>query len=511
MKRKIRLSCAILSLLLLLCACGSQNTQPDSDQDVSNNTVGTGTSLYESAIIILDEFDDPSVNDFKEAYALLMDLPDGKDDFIDQLHIVNSIFERNDVEFQYGGWYLQPYLSDDSITQDGMTEYRDKQVYYDIKEFLEACIYPLVFEKYGYDAWSIHGINVSSVTAAIKTDPDYSCSGIEESFSTCSEKWTYNDAPSNTNYQYKITYHKNGLIQHLIIPIVRHEQPMDESVFESFLDFEPSEQKKIAENRFATLLSQMDSGLIGYDVLCQIYSEEEIGVICNYLKSVLPAIWESSMNTEEEVRYFGTSIWFKYKGNTIIASFGLNSLQLQISGRNYVNQLSHKWDTIYCGLGYPVDADISQYQDNIEYDLSANTEIYDYEFDLDAHESDYMGEFSVSGNQNGSDDTSSEIFVLSMSDTITVEGFIEENSDAFPLYRFKLVEPIHIILKEFDEEFIYEYLYFYDDEELNGGVDYASLVDSRCSVTASVENYRGGGNLFLLNPIISIGDQNQDN
>jgi len=510
MRKRMICGCLATLLLVMLSACGSQPNAPsepaDIQQDEPITQVDKSNALYGKAMEILDEFDDPCIEDFKEAYFMLMSMPSDKDDFIDQIYKVNQIFERNNVKFQYGGWYTQPYLSDESITQDGIDGYKNEQVFYDIRAFLETCIYPLIFEKYGTDAWCINGIIASGVISAIEADIEYSHGDTTESSFTCTEEWLYNGAPTNMNYQFKVTYHKNGLVQHINIPIVRSNQPMDDAVLGSYFDFEPSEQKKIAENRFTSLLEQMDVGMVGYDVLHQIYSDEEIGVICSFLKSLPSVIWERNIYTEAEAEaasYTGATIQFRYKGNSIIASFGLNSIELQISGGNYVNQLSHKWNTVYCGFGYSNDADISLYQDNIDYNLSANTELSESVFDLDAHEQEYIGEYPLNGNSEGNETTSPETFILSMSDTVTVEGALEKNTDAFPMYRFKLDAPIHIVLKEYEEEFTCEYLYFYDDAELNGGFDYSALIGRKCSVTASVENYRGGGNIFFLFPEIT--------
>ncbi len=100
----------------------------------------------------------------------------------------------------------------------------------------------------------------------------------------------------------------------------------------------------------------------------------------------------------------------------------------------------------------------------------------------------------------------SDKFVVSSIDTITVEGVIEKSTDMFPQYRLKLNKPVYIVLKEYAEAFECEYLYFYDKSDLNGGYDYADLVGKSCRITACVENYRGGGRLFLLWPEVMLNN-----
>lgn len=100
-------------------------------------------------------------------------------------------------------------------------------------------------------------------------------------------------------------------------------------------------------------------------------------------------------------------------------------------------------------------------------------------------------------------------FEITTSETITTYGVIERNNAAFPDYRLRLSAEHTIILDDpyvGKEVFECEYLYFYNDAELNGGYPFEDLVGKNCEVTASLEHYRGGGSLFLLDPLISIID-----
>ncbi len=513
MKRKISLGCVILSLLLFLCACGSQNTQSDSNPDVSNNTIGEVTSLYENAITILDEFDDPRVDDFREAYALLMNLPSDKDDFITQLDEVNRIFEKYNVDFKYGSWYLQPYLSDESMTKDGISEYKDKNAYWDAENLMQAIVYPVLFDKYGSDAQHIEGLTATNVISAIESTCDYALDETSESYNGCTETWKYIGIPK---CNYEIRYHENGLVESVNIPIIRSDAPLDDAGFTDFFAYDLAEQRQFAGNRFSNMMEQLNSIFTGYEVLSQIYSDEEINIIFNYIKSLtIDDIWERNMWTygvenDEPLNYAGATVAFDYKGNNVSVHYGLNSVYLRVIGGDYVNQLSSAWYTLYCGLALPAGKDdvIESYRNYIDNNVASNDIINEWSFDLDSNASKYtapiVGDGVGESENNTASSTTIEKIVLSMTENITIDGTVEKNTNAFPQYCLKLDVPIIIVFTEYgeDTDFKCEYLYFYDDAELNGGYDFASLIDHHCTVTAMLEDYRGGNDLYFLNPTI---------
>lgn len=102
-------------------------------------------------------------------------------------------------------------------------------------------------------------------------------------------------------------------------------------------------------------------------------------------------------------------------------------------------------------------------------------------------------------------------FSLRESETITVRGVLQRNAP-FPAYRLKLDRPVEITLSSsssaYDEaiveEFSCEYLYFYDEDMVAYDFDVEQLVGCRCVITARLENYRGGGNLYFLYPLLSV-------
>lgn len=102
-------------------------------------------------------------------------------------------------------------------------------------------------------------------------------------------------------------------------------------------------------------------------------------------------------------------------------------------------------------------------------------------------------------------------FSLSDSETITVCGVVQRNAP-FPSYRLKLDHPVEITLSTsssaYDEviveEFSCEYLYFYNEDMVEYDFDTEQMLGCRCVITARLENYRGGGNLYFLYPVVSM-------
>lgn len=102
-------------------------------------------------------------------------------------------------------------------------------------------------------------------------------------------------------------------------------------------------------------------------------------------------------------------------------------------------------------------------------------------------------------------------FSLRESETITVRGVLQRNAP-FPAYRLKLDHPVEITLSTsssaYDEviveEFSCEYLYFYNEDMVEYDFDTEQMLGCRCVITARLENYRGGGNLYFLYPVVSM-------
>lgn len=502
--KKIYILILVVMLGILLCWCGAQPSDSSGAALGNSETQYNSDELYDKAMTILDELNDPRVDDFRAAYDLLMNLSDKKNKFIDQLDEVNHIFEKYDVKFR-GSVYLNPYKS---ISQEDIDEYRNNGAYFDANSLLDAIVYPVLFDEYGDDAQHIEGLDAFNVIAAIESTGVYTLEDKDENYDGCTERWRYVGIPG---YYYKIKYQNNALVESVEIPIVKSDVPMDDDAFTDFFDCDLAEQKQFAGERFASMIEQFNTISTGYEVLSQIYTDEEINVICNYIKSLtIDDIWEQNMLTYSENgestepnTYAVAEVSFVYKGNAVVINCGLNYIELRILGSDYVNQFSGRWYTLYCGLVLPEGEDgvIASYQDYIDFNINANDVIYGWEYDLDSN----VDKYSDMQKKNDVAETLDKI-VLSMTESITVEGVIEQNTDVFPQYRLKLNDPIIIAFKEYGEdcEFACGYLYFYDEADFNGGYDFASLVGHSCVVTAVLQDYRGGSRLYFIEPVIEF-------
>ena len=149
------------------------------------------------------------------------------------------------------------------------------------------------------------------------------------------------------------------------------------------------------------------------------------------------------------------------------------------------------------------------YSDYINNNMAYNSIIQDYSFDLDANAGSYLETPDINNDQseNSEDIQDSDVqqsipVEMSMSDEVTVYGVIEKNDTEFPTYRLRLSPKLTFIFDEYIGEKVFEceYLYFYDDAELNNYFPIHDFVGYSCEVTAQLEDYRGGNELFILKP-----------
>lgn len=499
----------ILSTLLLLSLCSCSNNEVEEiDNSDSNNS-----ELYSKAMSILNEFeDDQRIKDFCTAYDLLMSLPSNEDKFISQLGEVNTIFEKYGVELQSGDYYLLPKHTI-GINQEGINDYRSNGAYYDAIDLMTATVYPVLFEKYGAEAQCIKGITATNVISAIKSTNDYALDKKNENYEGCKEEWKYVGTPKT---KYEVKYHSNGLVENITIPIVRSDSPLSDDEYLAFFDKDTETQKQIAGSRFVSMSNQFSTIFTGYEVLSQIFTDEEISVISNYIHSLtVEDIWERNLYsiTEEPADYFGSIVMFDYKGNSIGIHYNLNDISLSITGKNYVNPLTHRWYTIYCGLGFPEgegkEKTLNINSDYINNNVAYNSIIQDYSFNLDANAESYLETPDINNDQTENSENISDSDVqqsipveMSMLDEVTVYGVIEQNDTEFPTYRLRLSPKLTFIFDEYIGEKVFEceYLYFYDDAELNNYFPIHDFIGYSCEVTAQLEDYRGGDDLFILKP-----------
>lgn len=501
MKRILSLA---ICVLLMFSIIGCSNNQTNESDD----------NLYNNAINVLDEFKDKKeVQDFLEAYKLLTTLPDNEKQFIEQLHEANAIYAKYDMELDKGDYYLGK-SGTFAISEESIKEYKSKAAYHDAYDLLEKLIYPILFERYGSDAHRIEELKSTSVINAIESTNLFSFKEENERFDTTKKEYQFNgDAKVN----YEVTYHPNGLVESVTVPIAISGNPFSDNDYTSFFEYDLEQQKAFAGNRFIEMQSSFDSFACGSEVLSLIYDADELKIIANYIHSLSKDdIWERNiLESDNTTTYMSAMVYFSFRDTNVCINYGLNSIKLFITGKNYINTLSHKWHTVwlgFCHKSYSEDT-VNDYIDYLNNNVEKNSEIEDYSYDLDLNadkfktnaNGNYTDESGTMNNDHLNDVQQSIPVEISMSEKVTVSGIIEENDTVFPSYRLRLTTKLSFIFDEYIGEKVFEceYLYFYDDPELNQ-YPLADFVGESCEVTALLEDYRGGDELFLLNPIITM-------
>lgn len=496
MKRILALVICVL-LVSSLVGC-STNNQRDGKKD----------ELYAKAITVLDEFKDKQeVKDFLEAYNLLTTLSNNEDKFIDQLHKVNAIYSKYNVELDNGNYYLGK-SGTFAIDDEGIKKYKSEGAYNDANLLMEKLIYPILFEKYGDNAHNIEGLKSNSVIDAIESTKLYSLKEENKHFDTTNKEYQFNgDAKAN----YEVTYHPNGLVESVTVPIAISGNPFSDNDYAAFFQYDLEKQKDVAGNRFVEMQSSFTNIACGYEVLSLIYDADELNVIANYVHSLTKNnIWERNfLESENVTSYITAMVYFSYKDTNVCINYGLNSIELFITGKNYINTLSHKWHTVWLGLCHKAYGDdiLNDYKDYLDNNTESNNEIAEYKFNLDENEDDFKTALPSQSTDGSNDDVQTSVPVeLSVSQPFTITGVIEKNDTAFPTYRLRISPRLSIIFTDDESDAVYEcdYLYFYDDPEYNDFFEFEQNLGSTCEVRGRLEDYRGGGELFFLNAKFSV-------
>lgn len=116
---------------------------------------------------------------------------------------------------------------------------------------------------------------------------------------------------------------------------------------------------------------------------------------------------------------------------------------------------------------------MNTYKDYLECNTEKNNEVSEFSFDLDTNEEKF--EEAVIQNQENAPDQNGDVQTsipveLSLNEKIEVSGVIEKNDGAFPDYRLRINPTLSIIFTDDESDVIYtcDYLYFYNEPELNG-------------------------------------------
>ncbi len=506
-KQKLnRIIAMLLSLTILLLFAGCNNQRKDSQ---------IKDELYSKAMGYLDELsNDQRVKDFLEAYELLTNLSDDQSKFITQLTEIEDIFSEYKVELKSGDYFLAKNVA---IDKESIQKYKTMGAYYDAGELLNVTVYPALFDRYGQNTENINNLDSSKIVQAIKTTNNYNLTETKNQFDGYTETWEYSFFSKS---KLEVKYHNNGVVKSIDIPIICSNTPLSDSEYASFFEKDTESQKQIAGNRFESMCSQFTTINMGTEILSKIFTNEEIIIISNYIHSLsLEDIWKRNLLaiSGEPTTYFSAIVVFDYKDYNISIKYGLNDITLDITSNKIVNDFSTRWYTIWCGLCLPdgegKDETIKTYSNCINNNTASNEIVQDYSFDLNANAEEFKNSTSTdagqtqNNNNTQQDDVQQSVPVeMSMSEKLTTYGIIEKNDTAFPTYRLKLTTRLSILFDEYIGEKVFEceYLYFYDDNELNGNYPLEDFVGETCEVTAVLEDYRGGNELFMLNPIIKM-------
>lgn len=380
MKKLIVLIITIF-ITLSCCACNSYQ----GNKEITEKS--TYSEAQKNAFAILDELKtDRRVQDFIDVYNILISLPNNEKKFISKLQEANNICQKYDIELDNCDYYTLNY----GISQEQIEKYKSNYVYYNICDLMEVTVYPALFDKYGYDAQCIKGINADEVIKAIRSTNSYIFDSKKEAYDGYTEKWKH-DINSGSTYQ--IEYHENGLVESINIPIARSTSPFTNEDYEAFFEKDINAQKEIAGNRFWDMSNQFSTISIGREVLDQIFTTEEIEIISNYIHSLtIDDIWERNLTSyvSEPTTYAVAIVCFNYKGYDISIRYNLNGINLGISGANDINELTSRWYTVWCGLGFSNSNEmVNDYKTYINKDAEANNIIQDWQFDLTANANKY--------------------------------------------------------------------------------------------------------------------------
>lgn len=380
MKRALSLTLIVFCVVALFCSLIACNNNTIDNNDTNND------ELYSKAMSILEELsDDQRVKDFLSAYDLLKTLPKDKDKLVSQLGEAYEIFEKYNVECR-GEKYLKEGATS-RLDPELFDRYRTEGASVDAVELLQAIVYPVLFERYGNDAQCINGITAEQIKTAIKSTNTYILDKKTENYDACVETWNYVGVPET---EYRVRYHSNGLVESITIPIARSDDPFTEAELIAYFGKDPQTQKQIIGERFMSMSHSFDTIFEGYTVLSQIFTDQEITIISNYIHSLtLEDIWAKdlmSTGIEEPISYLGALVKFDYKGNAILINYSWDDITLDIQSKNQVNPLTNRWYTLWLGLDWYLDESAREtYSDYINNNIAANDVVSEWSFDLDAN------------------------------------------------------------------------------------------------------------------------------
>lgn len=297
-------------------------------------------SLVIKAENILNELsDEDTVADFKEIYNILNNLPTKKSGFLKELKKATDIAEMYNFSLEGAEWYFKPYSS---VTEEAIADYIDRRVYHDMRVSLDSMIRPLLFQNYGYDINHIRGVSKKELSYIIDHS-GYYLNETKDAGDYIKDIWCEMD---EINEDYEVCYYENDLVYSVKIPIMKSFSFLKtEEEQLAFFSKSSEEQQKAVKKEMDVLLKNF----AGFDkqksVLSVIYSDKEVEFLENYIASLTADfIWNNNFMDDDVT----STVCLRYKDTAILIKFGYSTVDLTITGYNFVNEYTSRYNTLLC-------------------------------------------------------------------------------------------------------------------------------------------------------------------
>ncbi len=320
-------------------------------------------SLAIKAENILNELsDEGTVADFKEIYNILNNLPTKKSSFLKELKKAAEIAEMHNFSLESAEWYFKPYST---VTEETIADYIDRRVYHDMGISLDNMIRPLLFQKYGYDINHIRDVSKKEISHIIDYS-GYYCNEIKDMGDYIKDIWCEMD---EINEDYEVCYYENDLVYSVKIPLMKSFSFLKTGEEQlAFFSKNSEEQQEVVKKEIDVLLKSFE----GFDkqkrVLSAIYSDEEIEFLENYIDSLTTDfIWDNNFMDDGVT----STLCLRYKDTAILIKFGYSTIDLTITGYNFVNEYTSRYNTLLCCY---TGLDENDYIDYINNNTASNLE-----------------------------------------------------------------------------------------------------------------------------------------
>ncbi len=462
--KKSAMLCLLLAAVMLITGCFNTNSaEKRLDNEEASNTT---TEVFYKAEQILNDLPNKNVvQDFWKIYGIMTSLSGNQKKFVSQLQEVQGLCEKNGTSLSKGDYFLHD-PDTISITPAGIKEYIDGS-YHDVLSIANDMLYPALLEKYGDYVNGVKNLSKQDFTVTDDTFFDTLVKS-EEDYNIIKEEWSnpYNKELGSV----KLEYFPNDRLQAITVPIIISSDYMNDEEFAAFYDNDVQIQEETALQRYQDMIESFDTFLLGRDYLSLIYTENELLVLENYIKSLTTEDIRENDFDFQPTDYATVSLSVRYKETYAVISFSLNRVNLRIIGANEINPFTAAYYTVLSGLFGEQHEQYSaeNMKEYINYTPDFRPEINAWSFDLDEHEKEYESKaektYPLYHGQRFSDGELNR----------TVEIFTFEGETGM-FYKGKIKENDSIICEIwFSEESVTDGVYYYGIDRNGGTVEYNS-------------------------------------